>query len=221
MTTIQDQLTASGEAAIEIRTLNVRVAPLTLAMLDQVPVEGIIDMAAGALQGDPLGRVVLPVGEQVLWMNGRDLRRCDIPEVSPRTPESADEIQLRAKVAAERQRLDAAVQSVRRATRFAELVAALDPDQRVLGGSGRARLAEIVGEKAAADLEVDADRGEVGPHELAKPKQAVEAALADELASLEGDAGELERMVAERASRDAEIAALVARLARLDQVFLL
>ena len=35
MTTIQDQLTASGEAAIEIRTLNVRVAPLTLAMLDQ------------------------------------------------------------------------------------------------------------------------------------------------------------------------------------------
>ena len=62
MTTIQDQLTASGEAAIEVRTLNVRVAPLTLAMLDQVPVEGIIDMAAGTLQGDSLGRVVLPGG---------------------------------------------------------------------------------------------------------------------------------------------------------------
>ena len=66
-----NQIAVSGGADVEIRTLNVRMAPLTLAMLSQVQRADLIDVEADNWRGIALGRVVTPDGVEVLWRDGR------------------------------------------------------------------------------------------------------------------------------------------------------
>ena len=155
MTQTQPNATAATPA-VEIATLAVRVAPLTAAMLDQVPDGDILDCEAGALRGEPIGKVLMPDNAQLLWMRGRDLRRCVIPETKPSTPLSAEERALRDRVQAELQRIDAAAQAVTKASRFADLAAALSTNGQFRGGDWRGRLGEIIGTEMSVLEEADA-----------------------------------------------------------------
>lgn len=218
MTTIQDQLTAPGEASIAVMTLNVRVAPLTATMLGQVPDEDILDAESATLRGDPICKVCLPGSTQLIWLRGRDLRRCVIPEAAPCAPLSAEERALRDRVQSERQWIEAAVQAVTTASRFADMAGALSTNGQFRGGDWRGPLGEILGAEAAALEEADA-RGEIGPTQLDGPKVRVLAWLEAEKARIESTAGDLARLVAAREAKDAEIASLVDQLAAVDQVF--
>ena len=88
-----NQIAVSGGADVEIRTLNVRMAPLTLAMLSQVQRADLIDVEADNWRGIALGRIVTPDGVEVLWRDGRDLRRCSLP-TAVTTPLSEQDIDL-------------------------------------------------------------------------------------------------------------------------------
>lgn len=208
-----------AELTIELRTLAVREAPLALAMLNQVMREEIIDAEVGVLRGDPLGRILTAEGEQVLWLHGRDLRCCVIPETAPCAPLSAEERALRDHVQAERQSIDAAVQAVTKASRFADLAGALSTNGQFRGGDWRGRLSGILGTEVSALEEADA-RGEVGPAQLDGPKARILAALEADKARIEASAEDLARLAAAREAKDAELAALVAQLASVDQVYL-
>ena len=218
MTQTQPNATAATPA-VEIATLAVRVAPLTAAMLDQVPDGDILDCEAGALRGEPIGKVLMPDNAQLLWMRGRDLRRCVIPETKPSTPLSAEERALRDRVQAELQRIDAAAQAVTKASRFADLAAALSTNGQFRGGDWRGRLGEIIGTEMSVLEEADA-RGEIGPTQLDGSKVRVLASLAAEKVHIEASAEKLACLAAAREAKDAELAALVAQLAAVSQVFL-
>jgi hypothetical protein len=219
MTTIQEQLTIAGGTAIEIRTLSVRVAPLSAAMLAQVPDVDILDSEAATLRGEPIGKVCLPGKTQLLWLHGRDIRRCVIPETARCAPLSAEERALRDHVQAERRRLDTAVKAVTKASRFAALAGALSTNGEFRGGDWQVRLGEILGSAAHALEEADA-RGEVGPAQLEGPKARVLAALEADKARIETSAEDLARLAVAREAKDAELATLMAQLASVDQVYL-
>lgn len=208
-----------AELAIEMRTLTVREAPLALAMLNQVMREEIMDAEVGVLRGDPLGRILTAEGEQVLWLHGRDPRRCVLPETAPCAPLSAEERVLQDRVQAERQRIDAAAQAVTRASRFADLAGALSTNGHFRGGDWRGRLGGILRTEMLALEEADA-RGEVGPAQLEGPKARVLAALEADKARIEASAEKLACIAAAREAKDAELATLMAQLASVDQVYL-
>ncbi|MCG3171852.1 MAG: hypothetical protein CALGDGBN_03558 [Pseudomonadales bacterium] len=219
--TTHDQLKTAGENAVEIRTLNVRVAPLTLAMLAQVPQEDIIDMEAGALRGEPMCRVVTPAGAQVLWLRDRDLCRCVLPESAQLTDPLPEECWLRGGLESDRVYFEILEDDVSQATGFSEMIAALDPDGRFQFRHYRERLDDVLGWEVAERFEDDARAGSIGPKELEVPKQEVAKWLVRQREEIAAGRAELAKLVAERESRDAQIATLVDQLARLDQVFLL
>jgi len=220
MTMMQNQPTAAAAApAIEIATLSVRVAPLTAVMLAQVPDEEILDGESATLRGEPIGKVCLPGKTQLLWLHGRDLRRCVIPETAPCAPLSPEERALRDHVQAERRLLDTAVKAVTKASRFAALAGALSTNGEFRGGDWQVRLVEILGSAAHALEEADA-RGEVGPAQLEGPKARVLAALEADKARIETSAEDLARLAVAREAKDAELATLMAQLASVDQVYL-
>lgn len=220
MTMMQNQPTAAAAApAVEIATLSVRVAPLTAVMLAQVPDVDILDCETATLRGEPIGKVCLPGKTQLLWMHGRDLRRSVIPETAPCAPLSPEERALRDHVQAERQRIDAAAAAVTKARRFADLAGALSTNGQFRGGDWRGRLGGILGAEMLALEEADV-RGEVGPMRLEGPKVRVLASLAAEKSRVDGSTEELARLAVARETKDAALAALVAQLACVDQVYL-
>ncbi|MBK6277205.1 MAG: hypothetical protein IPF57_03285 [Gammaproteobacteria bacterium] len=90
MTIMQNQPTAAASApAVEIATVSFRVAPLTAAMLSQVPNESILGREAATLRGEPIGKVCFPGKTQLLSLRGRNVRRGRIgghPVTSKRNP---------------------------------------------------------------------------------------------------------------------------------------
>jgi len=214
-----NQIAVSGGADVEIRTLNVRMAPLTLAMLSQVQRADLIDVEADNWRGIALGRIVTPDGVEVLWRDGRDLRRCSLP-TAVTTPLSEQERALGEQVARKRHQNDTAIRAVSGATRFSEMAAGISTENRYQTGGWRTPLTNILGAAEVAALEESAERGEIGPRELEGPKARVLEWLDTERARIEADAAALARLAAEREDADVRLAGLVADLAALDQVFL-
>ena len=131
-----NQIAVSGGADVEIRTLNVRMAPLTLAMLSQVQRADLIDVEADNWRGIALGRIVTPDGVEVLWRDGRDLRRCSLP-TAVTTPLSEQERALGEQVARKRHQNDTAIRAVSGATRFSEMAAGISTENRYQTGGWR------------------------------------------------------------------------------------